>query len=388
MPGSAAAGRRRTRSGVVGLYRYAFRLAPGVAAGSIAGGGAGRRTGRGPAAAARPGRGVAAGGGGRRAVAGPSSALLLAFLLSVALAQVVRTPQTAFADANGAAREKDMLLRLNKVTGADPDQSSLDDPERMSTIRQLWDRQWEAGMGMQIATGPLLEQVLTTAGVAVALALVLPWWVSVVLVLATARPGRGLPPDGPGRVRGVGGAVRAAEAVDVRLPAGHGAGGQGAADLRPRVLLPAAVLGPADRGAGTVLAAPPDADRRPTCWSAPAGWPSVSARSPTQGGSPPAGGWTSPVWRRRSRWCWPSPSSEVWASGQVTRGATVLRWMDELEPAVTPRSVLRVRPVLDEPVATRPAGTPRRPAPRRLPRSCSTRSVSATRAATGSSSTG
>ena len=48
--------------------------------------------------------------------------------------------------------------------------------------------------------------------------------------------------------------------------------------------------------------------------------------------------------------------SEVWASGQVTRGATVLRWMEELEPSVTPRKVLRVRPVLDEPVATRPPG--------------------------------
>ena len=57
--------------------------------------------------------------------------------------------------------------------------------------------------------------------------------------------------------------------------------------------------------------------------------------------------------------------TEVWASGQVTRGATVLRWMEELEPRVTPRSVLRVRPVLDQPVATRPAGRDR--ARRRAP---------------------
>lgn len=55
--------------------------------------------------------------------------------------------------------------------------------------------------------------------------------------------------------------------------------------------------------------------------------------------------------------------AEVWAAGQVTRGAEVLRWMEELEPSVTPRSVLRVRPVLDQPVATTPAIPTRRAGP-------------------------
>ena len=152
MAGSVDADRRRAGSGVLGLFRYAFQLAPWLTAASMA------------VAVVAAGLAVvqplllgqvvgllpAAVGG---AEVGSFTALLLAFLSTVALAQVVRTPRTAFADANGAAREKDMLLRLNRVTGADPDQSSLDDPQRMSRIRQLWDRQWEAGMGMQIATG-------------------------------------------------------------------------------------------------------------------------------------------------------------------------------------------------------------------------------------------
>ncbi len=346
---SADSGRRR--GGVLGLYRYAFQLSPWLTAASmsvavIAAGLAvaqplllGQVIGRLPAA-------VTDG-----AALGSFTLLLLAFLFTVALAQVVRTPRTAFADANGAAREKDMLLRLNRVTGADPDQSSLDDPHRMSRIRQLWDRQWEAGMGMQIATGPLLEQVLAAAGVAVALAFVLPWWVSVVLVAAAVAQavvfhrtvqdefgvwaGQSEPQKqsmyafqqatGPAakelRIFGLGGYFR-----------------QRFWDLQTRALEPywrrrrrrtltnlLVGTGRVALGVGAV---------------AYAGWLAAQGRLDLTGLATAV-----PLVLALTE-------TEVWASGQVTRGATVQVWMDELEPRVTPRSVLRVRPVRADPVAT------------------------------------
>lgn len=351
---SSAETHRRRPSGVLGLYRYAFQLAPWLTAASmavavVAAGLAvaqplllGQVIGQLPTAI-------------RGAGVGSFTVLLLAFLSTVALAQVVRTPRTAFADANGAAREKDMLLRLNRVTGADPDQSSLDDPRRMSRIRQLWDRQWEAGMGMQIATGPLLEQLLAAAGVAVALAFVMPWWVAVVLVGGAVGQavvfhhtvqnefdvwaGQSEPQKqsmyafqqatGPAakelRIFGLGGYFR-----------------QRFWDLQTEALQPywrrrrrrtvtnlLVGTGRVALGVGAV---------------AYAGWLATQGRLDLTGLATAV-----PLVLALTE-------AEVWASGQVTRGATVQSWMDELEPAVTPRSVLRVRPVLADPVATASTG--------------------------------
>ena len=337
---------------MIGLFRYAFRLAPAVAVASMAVAVLaavlavvqplllGQVVGRLPAAVSGD-------------TVGSFVALLLAFLSTVALAQVVRTPQAAFADANGAAREKDMLLRLNKVTGADPDQSSLDDPKRMSTIRQLWDRQWEAGMGMQIATGPLLEQVLATVGMALALALVMPWWISVIMV----------------------GAALAQSVVFHRTVQDEFGVWAGQSELQKQSMYAfQQATGPAAKelrifGLGSYFrqrfwdlqteALEPYWRRRRTRTAtnllvgtgrvalgvgaiAYAGWLAANGRLDLTGLATAI-----PLVLALT-------DSEVWASGQVTRGATVLRWMEELEPSVTPRNVLRVRPVLDEPVATRP----------------------------------
>jgi len=364
VPGSADAERRRTRSGLIGLYRYAFRLAPAVTVGSIlvavlAAALAvveplllGRVVGLLPAAVD--------GEGGESFVA-----LLLAFLFSVAIAQVARTPEAAFADANGAAREKDMLLRLNRVTGADPDQSSLDDPDRMSTIRRVWDRQWEAGMGMQIATGPLLEQVLTTLGVAVALAVLLPWWISGVLLLATVAQAvvfHRTVQDEFGVWAGQ------SELQKQSMYAFQQATGPAAKELRIFGLGPyfrqrfwdlqTEALAPywrrRRRRTGANLLVGTGRVALGVGAIAYAGWLASSGRLDLTGVATAI-----PLVLVLT-------GSEVWASGQVTRGLTVLRWMDELEPSVTPRSVLRVHEVRDEPVAARPVRTPRRP-PRPAP---------------------
>ena len=352
MAGSVDADRRRAGRGVLGLFRYAFQLAPWLTTASMA------------VAVVAAGLAVvqplllgqvvgllpAAVGG---AEVGSFTALLLAFLSTVALAQVVRTPRSAFADANGAAREKDMLLRLNRVTGADPDQSSLDDPQRMSRIRQLWDRQWEAGMGMQIATGPLLEQVLATAGVAVALAFVMPWWVSAILVAAAVAQAvvfHRTVQDEFGVWAGQ------SEQQKQSMYAFQQATGPAAKELRIFGLgsffrqrfwdLQTQALQPYWRRR-----------RRRTATNLLVG----SGRVVLGVGAVAYAGWLSAQGRLDLTGLATAiplvlalTDTEVWASGQVTRGATVLRWMEELEPRVTPRSVLRVRPVLDQPVATRP----------------------------------
>ena len=352
MAGSVDADRRRAGRGVLGLFRYAFQLAPWLTTASMA------------VAVVAAGLAVvqplllgqvvgllptAVGG----AEVGSFTALLLAFLSTVALAQVVRTPRSAFADANGAAREKDMLLRLNRVTGADPDQSSLDDPQRMSRIRQLWDRQWEAGMGMQIATGPLLEQVLATAGVAVALAFVMPWWVSAILVAAAVAQAvvfHRTVQDEFGVWAGQ------SEQQKQSMYAFQQATGPAAKELRIFGLgsffrqrfwdLQTQALQPYWRRR-----------RRRTATNLLVG----SGRVVLGVGAVAYAGWLSAQGRLDLTGLATAiplvlalTDTEVWASGQVTRGATVLRWMEELEPRVTPRSVLRVRPVLDQPVATRP----------------------------------
>ena len=338
-------------SGVPNLFRYAFQLAPWLTAASIA-----VAVVAAALAVAQPlllGQVIgllpsAVGGVG----IGPFTALLLAFLSTVALAQVVRTPRTAFADANGAAREKDMLLRLNRVTGADPDQSSLDDPARMSRIRQLWDRQWEAGMAMQIATGPLLEQVLAAAGVAVALAFVMPWWVPVLLVAAavgqavvfhrTVQDEFGVWAGQSEQQKQSMYAFQQATGPAAKELRIFGLGGffrQRFWDLQTEALQPywhrrrrrtvtnlLVGTGRVALGLGAV---------------AYAGWLASQGRLDLTGLATAV-----PLVLALTE-------TEVWASGQVTRGATVQRWMDELEPAVTPRSILRVRPVVADPVATR-----------------------------------
>lgn len=169
---------------LIGLVRYVFRLAPGIVCVSIAvavvGAGLavlqpvllGQAIGRLPGAAR--GEQLAA-----------FLTVFVALLVAIALAQVIRTPELPIADALGAAREKDMLLRLNRATSHDPDQSRLDDPPTMSRIRQIWDRQWEVSMGTQLVVGSLVNQVLTLVGASVPLALVLPWWVPVLLLLAS-----------------------------------------------------------------------------------------------------------------------------------------------------------------------------------------------------------
>ena len=281
-----------------------------------------------------------------------------------------------------------MLLRLNRVTGADPDQSSLDDPQRMSRIRQLWDRQWEAGMGMQIATGPLLEQVLATAGVAVALALVMPWWVSAAPRRCSGHPGRDLPPDRPGRVRRVGRTVRAAEAVHVRLPASHRTGRQGAPDLRSRVRSSDSASGTSRPRRCSRTGGDADAGPRRTSWSAPAGsllgvgaiayagWLSAQGRLDLTGlaTADPAGARSH---RHRGLGV---RSGHPGCDGAELDGGARAGGDAALGAAGPPGR----RPAGGHPAGRRePRGRPRH---RR--RSCSTRSTSTIRAATGSSSIG
>lgn len=47
---------------------------------------------------------------------------------------------------------------------------------------------------------------------------------------------------------------------------------------------------------------------------------------------------------------------DLFASAEVAQGSVAMKWLDELEPEVTPRHVLWVQPVGDQPVAVRPAG--------------------------------
>ncbi|MET1004782.1 MAG: ABC transporter ATP-binding protein [Propionibacteriaceae bacterium] len=350
---------------MIGLFRYAVRLAPGlvfvsvltavVAAGLTVAQPLllGQAVGRLPDAAA--GTGVSS-----------FVSFLLAFLVTIAVAQVVRTPQLPLSDALGAAREKDMLLRLNRITSDDPDQSSLDDPARMSKIRQLWERQWEISMGTQSVTGPLIEQGLAVVGVAVALGLVLAWWVPLVLmvgvVVTTVVFHRTVSTEF---------AVWTGQSEEQKhtLYAFRQATGPAAKELR------IFGLGPYFRRRAwdmqTAALEPYWRQRRRR-----AGWNSLTGLARVAVGVAVIGyaGWLVSQGRLDLTGLATTiplvitmTDIDLSASAEVTQGSVAMTWLDELEPDVTPRSVLRVQPVGDQPVATRPPGQPPatgRPPPR------------------------
>jgi ATP-binding cassette subfamily B protein len=216
-------------------------------------------------------------------------------------------------------------------------------------------------MGMQIATGPLLEQVLATAGVAVALVVVLPWWVSTLLVLAavvqavifhrTVQDEFGVWAGQSEQQKQSMYAFQQATGPAAKELRIFGLGSffrQRFWDLQTEALQPYWLR--RRRRTATNLLVGTGRVALGVGAVAYAGWLFAQGRLDLTGLATAI-----PLVLALT-------DTEVWASGQVTRGATVLRWMEELEPQVTPRSVLRVHPVVDRAVATRPADAPARQA--------------------------
>ena len=85
--------------------------------------------------------------------------------------------------------EKDTTLRVGEALSADPDLRTLDNPEVAAKVQKIRGQRWEIEMGVALATGPLVNQVLSLAGSAIALGITFSWWVPIILVAAALIEG-------------------------------------------------------------------------------------------------------------------------------------------------------------------------------------------------------
>jgi len=82
--------------------------------------------------------------------------------------------------------ERDTTQRMGFALSDDPDLSTLDNPQIAGQLQKVRGRSWEIQMGVRLAGGPLLWQVITVVGSAVALSLVLSPWVTLALLVMVA----------------------------------------------------------------------------------------------------------------------------------------------------------------------------------------------------------
>lgn len=108
------------------------------------------------------------------------TALLCVLLLSNVMGLVGETTATGLA----SAVEKDATLRMGHALSGRPDLATLDNPEVMSKVQKVRGRRWEIESSVRQAQGPVIAQVLSLVGSSVALALMIDWWIPLVMVAA------------------------------------------------------------------------------------------------------------------------------------------------------------------------------------------------------------
>ncbi|MGD7707767.1 ABC transporter ATP-binding protein [Microlunatus sp. Y2014] len=118
-------------------------------------------------------------GGPSRGFTSVVVALLVVLLLGNVLGVVANSTQRLI----GGLVQKDTELRIGHALSADPDLRTLDDPAVAAQVTKVRARGWEVVMGLQLAAGPLLTSVITVAGSAITLAVLLAWWAPIPLLL-------------------------------------------------------------------------------------------------------------------------------------------------------------------------------------------------------------
>lgn len=106
--------------------------------------------------------------------------LLCVLLLSNMITLVGETTATRLA----SAVEKDATLRMGQALSGRPDLASLDDPDVLAKMQKVRGRRWEIEASVRQAQGPVIAQVLSLVGTAIALAVTISWWVPAAMVLA------------------------------------------------------------------------------------------------------------------------------------------------------------------------------------------------------------
>jgi len=110
--------------------------------------------------------------------------LLALLLLTIPLSNVVGLVSETLVEKLDALAERDILLRIGLALSSAPDLRALDDPDVASRLAKVRSRQWEVKNGIRTAQGQLITQVLGLTGSAIALSVVLSWWIAVLMVAA------------------------------------------------------------------------------------------------------------------------------------------------------------------------------------------------------------
>jgi len=112
--------------------------------------------------------------------------LLVLLLLTIPLSNVVGLVSETFVEKVDGFGQRDVLLRIGLALSSEPSLRSLDDPDIATRLAKVRSRVWEIQSGVRNAQGQLITQVLGLVGSAIALSIVLTWWVAVLMVAGAA----------------------------------------------------------------------------------------------------------------------------------------------------------------------------------------------------------
>ena len=112
--------------------------------------------------------------------------LVVLLLLTLPLSNIVGLISETFVEKLDGLAERDVLLRVGRTLSSEPSLTTLDDPDIATRLAKVRSRYWEVQSGLRNSQGQLIIQVLSLVGSAVALAVVLTWWVPLVMVACAA----------------------------------------------------------------------------------------------------------------------------------------------------------------------------------------------------------
>lgn len=167
---------------LTGLYRHGFAVVPRLFTLAIVA----SLVGAGLAIATPILAGQAIGGIPGFLQTGPSAvfiAVVASLLAVLLLANLLGVAEDAAQRLMDGKLQKDIALRVGHALSVDPDLGSLDDPEVAARVTKVRAQHWEIGMGLRMVSGPMLTSVVTAAGSAVTLALLLDWWAPLPLLV-------------------------------------------------------------------------------------------------------------------------------------------------------------------------------------------------------------
>lgn len=112
--------------------------------------------------------------------------LLALLLLTIPLSNVVGLASETLVEKLDGLGQRDVLLRIGLALSGEPSLRTLDDPDIATRLAKVRSRVWEIQSGVRNAQGQLITQALGLVGSAIALSIVLTWWVAVLMVAGAA----------------------------------------------------------------------------------------------------------------------------------------------------------------------------------------------------------